>query len=84
MTDIIIHKEDDISDYDALLHVQTVIRGGKVSRNGECYCYVTTFTDGIQVFADKKKADIFTVVKEEKYNDEEWHDMCHLSRMVSE
>lgn len=61
MADIIIHKQDDISDYDALLHVQTVIRDGRVSGNGTCYCYVTKFADGFIVYADKRKADIFRV-----------------------
>lgn len=61
MTDIIIHKEDNISDYDALLHVQAVIREGRISDNGRCYCYASEFYDGILVLADKKKADIFTV-----------------------
>ena len=65
MADIIIHKSDSISDYDALLHVQTVIRGGRVSKtkSGDCYCLVTTFHDGFIVYADKKKADIFTVTR---------------------
>lgn len=63
MSDILIHKPDDISDYDALLHVQTVIRDGRVSDNGRCYCYVTRFSDGFIVYANKKKADIFTVTK---------------------
>lgn len=63
MSNIIIHKSDSISDYDALLHIQTVIRDGRVSRNGECYAYVTEFQDGIIVYADKKKSDIFTVTK---------------------
>ena len=63
MSNIIIHKSDSISDYDALLHIQTVIHDGRVSRNGECYAYVTEFQDGIIVYADKKKSDIFTVTK---------------------
>lgn len=79
MPDIIIHKPDDVSDYDALLHVQTVIRGGRVSRNGECYCYVTTFMDGFTVYADKKKADIFTV--KGPIDDEELHKISHNARM---
>ena len=65
MSDIIIHKSDDISDYDALLHVQAVIRGGRVSKNETSYSYVTFFRDGIVVYADKKKSDIFTVRREE-------------------
>jgi hypothetical protein len=63
VTDIIIHKQEDISDYDALLHVQTVIRDGRISKDGKSYCYVTTFHDGFIVYADKKKSDIFTVIK---------------------
>lgn len=64
MADIIIHKPDFISDYDALRHVLAVIKGGRVSDEGKCYCYVTTFYDGVIVFADKKKADIFNVTIE--------------------
>jgi hypothetical protein len=60
MADIIIHKQDDVSDFDALLHVQAVISDGRISGNGTCYCYVTKFSDGFYVYADKKKADIFT------------------------
>lgn len=64
MADIIIHKKDEtMSDYDALLHVQSVIRGGRISGDGKSYCYVTKFTDGVYVYADKKKADIFTVIR---------------------
>ncbi len=63
MSDILIHKSDHISDYDALLHIQTVIRQGRISRNGEQYAYVTEFNDGFIVYADKKKSDIFTVTK---------------------
>ena len=63
MSNIIIHKSDTISDYDALSHIQSVIRQGRVSRNGECYAFVTEFYDGFIVYADKKKADIFTVTQ---------------------
>lgn len=59
---IIIHKDDTITDYDALLHIQIVIRGGRISDN-DSYCSVTTFKDGVIVYANKKKSDIFTVVR---------------------
>ena len=65
-SNIIIHKDDSISDYDALLHIQTVIRQGRMNNNGKGYCSVTNFKDGIIVFADKKKSDIFTVVRSDK------------------
>lgn len=63
MSNIIIHKSDCISDYDALLHLQAVIRQGRLSKNGECYARVTEFPDGFIVYAEKKKSDIFTVTK---------------------
>ena len=68
MSDILIHKSDEISDYDALLHKQAVIRNGRVA--GKAYSRVTTFGDGFIVYADKKKSDIFTVVKRSNGNDE--------------
>ena len=68
MADILIHKSDDISDYDALLHIQSVIRDGRISNNEKSYCYVTKFADGFIVYADKKKADIFTVIKRSEDN----------------
>lgn len=68
MSDILIHKSDEISDYDALLHIQEVIKDGRVS--GESYCRVTTFVDGFIVYAEKKKSDIFTVVKRSDNNAE--------------
>lgn len=64
MGNIIIRTQDPaISDYEALLHVQAVIRDGRVSDNGKSYCFVTRFSDGIVVYADKKKADIFNVLR---------------------
>lgn len=62
-SNIIIHKDDSISDYDTLTHIQAVIRGGRISDNEKSYCYVTSFKDGITVYANKKKSDIFTVVR---------------------
>lgn len=63
MSDILIHKPDTMSDYAALKYVQSVIASGRISQNGKCYTYVTEFSDGIIVYADKKKSDIFTVVQ---------------------
>lgn len=65
---IIIHKPDSISDYNALAYIQEVIRGGRISNNGS-YCSVTTFKDGVIVYADKKKSDIFTVTRRLIQND---------------
>lgn len=60
-SNIIIHKDDSISDYDALTHIQAVVRGGRISNNNS-YCSVTTFKDGIIVYANRRKTDIFTVI----------------------
>lgn len=68
-SNIIIHKADCISDYNALAYIQEVIRGGRISDNGKCYCYVTEFKDGTIVYADKKKSDIFTVTRSLIQND---------------
>lgn len=67
-SNIIIHKADGISDYNALAYIQEVIRGGRISNNGS-YCSVTTFKDGVIVYADKKKSDIFTVTRRVIQND---------------
>ena len=67
-SNIIIHKDDCISDYNALAYIQEVIRCGRISNNGS-YCSVTTFKDGVIVYADKKKSDIFTVTRRLIQND---------------
>lgn len=67
-SNIIIHKDDCISDYNALEYIQEVIRSGRISNNGS-YCSVTTFKDGVIVYADKKKSDIFTVTRRLMQND---------------
>lgn len=63
MSDIIIHIDDDISDYDALTAVRAVVKLGRQSRNGECYTFVCEMQSGAVVIADRKKADIFRVEK---------------------
>lgn len=67
-SNIIIHKDDCISDYNALAYIQEVIRSGRISNNGS-YCSVMTFKDGVIVYADKKKSDIFTVTRRLMQND---------------
>lgn len=67
-SNILIHKADGISDYNALAYIQEVIRGGRISNNGS-YCSVTAFKDGVIVYADKKKSDIFTVTRRLIQND---------------
>lgn len=67
-SNIIIHIADGINNYDALAYIQEVIRSGRISNN-DSYCSVTTFKDGVIVYADKKKSDIFTVTRRLIQND---------------
>ena len=63
---IIINIQDDISQMDALEYVKSVMSLGRVSGDGNSYCYCSKFYDGTLVLADKKKSDIFYIRKEMK------------------
>ena len=63
MRSIIIRIGDDISDLIAVRSVVEVIRMGRISRDGECYCFAAEFNENVMVFADKLKSDIFRVEK---------------------
>lgn len=41
MSRIIINNKTDVSDHQAMLLVEHVIRKGRISNDGENYCYVT-------------------------------------------
>jgi hypothetical protein len=45
-----IQVRDNIDPAVAAQRVATVIAGGRISGNGEYYCWVTTFTDGTVVY----------------------------------
>ena len=61
-------QDDDISQLDALEYIKAVMSLGRVSGDGESYCYCSKFTDGTVVLADKKKSDIF-YIRKDKTND---------------
>lgn len=65
---IIINVEDDIAPAVAAYRVASVVGEGRVSGNGECYCYATTFTDGAAVYAVRRKSgtDVFYVRKDRR------------------
>lgn len=42
-------------DDDPLIYVQRVIQEGKISDNGNCYCYATVFKDRVVVTCKKTK-----------------------------
>ena len=63
---------DDIDPADAVAHVLTVMRGGRVSHHGTHYCWATTFNDGTVVYVrgpNKRAVNSFIVYKE-KTNEE--------------
>lgn len=61
-TKIIIENRTCLSDVEALDRVKQVISKGRISKNGESYCHLTTFTDGTQVSAWlNKSSDRFVV-----------------------
>lgn len=53
---IIIHNYSDLSDYDVMLYIASVIGKGKISQTsqGEQYCFVTTFKKGITISSGRK------------------------------
>lgn len=53
MNKIIIHH--DIDDLQATYYVMKVIQQGKISKDGTQYCYITTFNNGVAVYADLTK-----------------------------
>lgn len=63
MSRIIIDNQADLPDVTALQYVITVIRGGRVSDDGQCYCYASTFLDGVVVYASRNKASDRFVVR---------------------
>lgn len=67
MARLIINYDDDIPTPNALHYVRTVVDLGRISRDGDCYCYVTSFNDGTRVFAEVTKmgTDTFRVKKSE-------------------
>lgn len=64
MSKIIIHNRANLSDLEALLIVQEVVKTGKCSKSskGPQYCFFTTFNnDKIKVSSDKiKDKDTYT------------------------
>ncbi len=43
MSRVIIQNDSKQSDYNALRAVLDVVVDGRLSDNGKCYCYITTF-----------------------------------------
>jgi hypothetical protein len=52
---IIINIEDGISDLEAVGRVQQVIEQGKISNDGQSYCYGTSWSDLVVFTRDPRK-----------------------------
>lgn len=67
MPRMVITIDDTVDDLTAAYCVLKVIEQGKISesKNGRCYCFVTTFKNGVRVYAERTKtgADTFRVGK---------------------
>jgi len=68
MSRLIINYDDDIPTSNALHYVKAVVDLSRISGEGGCYCYVTTFNDGTVVFAEttKKGTDTFRIQLKEQ------------------
>lgn len=64
MREIRIKIDGDVHDLDALLYVAEVVKEGKISKNGECYCLATSFSNGTEVHTSPNaKTTLFYVWK---------------------
>lgn len=67
---IIIHNYSDLSDYDVMLYIASVIGKGKISQTsqGEQYCFVTTFKKGITISSGRKNNTYTFYVERRKHD----------------
>ena len=66
MSRIIINIEEGIDQQDAMQYVWEAMKEGRCSDNGRSYCFCSKFRDGTVVIANKRKADIFTVIRSDE------------------
>ena len=60
--------EDNIDDLTAITLVKQVIEQGKISANGNSYCYLTLFGDvGVEA-RQYRKSPCFSVYKQKSYD----------------
>lgn len=64
--------KDNIDPETAVRRVAHVISGGRKSKYGKLYCYLTTWSDGIAIqVRDYRKSDCFVVFKSTTYQNQE-------------
>lgn len=49
-----------VTDQQAFTYVHSVVIDGLVSKDNTCYCYITTFTNGVVVQAELTKTGTHT------------------------
>ena len=59
--------EDNIDDLTAITHVKQVIEQGKISNNGNSYCYLSIFGDICVETRQHRKSPCFRVYKKLSY-----------------
>ena len=59
--------EDNIDDLTAINLVKRVIECGKISNNGNSYCYLTSFNDIMVETRQYRKSPCFRVYKNKLY-----------------
>ena len=55
--------EDNIDDLTAITLIKQVVKGGKISNNGNSYCYLTLFGDILVETRQYRKSPCFRVYK---------------------
>jgi predicted DNA-binding WGR domain protein len=66
MEKIIIENRTEVSMITILSYIEQIVQMGRISHNDQ-YCGVTTWKNGIAIFADKNKcSDRFLVIFDEK------------------
>ena len=55
--------EDNIDDLTAITLIKQVVEGGKISNNGNSYCYLTLFGDILVETRQYRKSPCFRVYK---------------------
>lgn len=65
---MIIKIEDGIDDLTAITLVKQVIEQGKISANGNSYCYLTLFGDAFVETRQNRKSPCFRVYKQKIYD----------------
>lgn len=63
-----IRIEDNIDDLTAINLVKQVIEQGKISNNGNSYCYLTIFDDIAVETRRYRKSPCFRVYKQKSYD----------------